>query len=587
MIKIAINNAYKSQELTFPAPVSAKASTFASMDQPWDESYAPSECAKHPRWNASSDKPVSFNTARLQKNTRALKDIPYEPGLWLLRAQLLLALGYPELAAGDAYKARLLVEASRDQSSHLGAQVRLQYGMCIWLGWHHRWDPALGGLDAQFVNVTNVAEELASGLEGYEQQAWSMLIIALQHADCLVENQKLAQEAAQKFGMPPAQDTGPWSEDYQNYLYHLIEAKKEACAVHPELSEDELLMKKALLNGTIVIRQYPWMHSFLERSEKTRNQASAELTKTSGSQCVLGESGIQGADLGVFAGRSIPHGEEILVDRSYTAATSEPGRCPSCCGSVPEPAVSCALCGERFCSTDCLNAALSKFHPPLCGKKIDFSELEETDLVKHTARNPLAEVLVMMRFLAIAVQSLKSSQASHPLEVGEINQMLANYSGKTQLPWNFPQAIVLPIRILQSLEVDVFADHRFDTWVIQTISNRIQNNSAMGFLEGYRGPDAPCVQGVFMKHAFFNHSCDPNVTYEDHPSQAAQVLKAKRNVAGGEELYIAYDLGLDAEGMDVWKRREALQNWMGGDCKCTRCQVESEEMGDLVDVHGL
>ena len=552
------------------------------MDLEWDDNYAPSECAKHPRWNTNSDKPLSVQVSRLQKNTRALKVIPYEPGTWLLRAQLLLSLGYPELAAGDAYKARLLVEASHDVASCLGLQVRLQYGMCLWLGWHERWDPNLGGLDAQTVSESNIAEELVSGLQGFEQQAWFILIIALQHIDCLLENQSLAKQAEDKFGESLPDDTGPWSKNFQESLNHLLQAKQKACESFEELSHDTFLVKKAMLNGNIVMRQYPWMYSFTKRTEDTAWEISTDFKSPDLSYCVARESHIEGANFGVFATQAITKDATFLTDKSYTAATSISGRCPTFQCPLPSAAVLCENCGEKFCSIECRATAQGKFHQPLCGKTLEYPEFDAAGLIKHTARNPLSETLLLQRFLAIIVQAV-GVKKGHPLKVPTMNRLTANYAGNTTVPWNFLQALVLPIRILQTLNVDIFADHRFDTWVIQTIMFRINNNSAMGWLDGHRGSEAPFVKGVYLRHALFNHSCEPNVSYNDHPSLAAQVLRAKRNISAGEELYIAYDLGLDATGMDVWKRREAVSNWMGGDCKCSRCLRETEEMGDLVD----
>ena len=53
----------------------------------------------------------------------------YEPAAWLERATRLRNLGYPELAAGDAHKARLLLQLKLDflngKRHYLGK--RLQY----------------------------------------------------------------------------------------------------------------------------------------------------------------------------------------------------------------------------------------------------------------------------------------------------------------------------------------------------------------------------------------------------------------------------------------------------------------------------
>ena len=543
------------------------------MDQPWESEHAPSDCAKHPRWNTASTKPIEINAQRLQRNTRALAQIPYEPGLWLLRAQLLLAHGYPELAAGDAYKARLLVEATRRTDSELGVKVRMQYGMCLWLGWHQRFDPALGGLDPQFINASNIACEVAEGLDGYEQQAWSVLIIALQHTDCIEENQALAKEAATKFGSATSDDKGLWSEDFQEYLHHLLEAKKEACKVHPELAGDEYMTKKVMLNGAVVIRRYPWIQKARHLPIRNIDQLNQLVRDTSKGGCEVRKSNIDEADLGVFAAKSFSKGEDIVIDHTYMAASSEGGRCLVCCQQLPE-----TTAAEQFCCADHFELARSKFPPNDRTVDVDFNELEKSGLVRNNTRNPLTDVLLLRRFLAIVTKHTNPSDADvHPLQVPEVACLAANYAGEVRFPWNFLQAVVLPLRILESLGIDLFADQRFDTWVIHTIWYRINNNQAGGFIDGFRGQNATAIQGVYPCHSLFNHSCEPNVTYDDHPTQAAQVMRAKRDIQKGEELYIAYDLGLDAEGMGVWERREALRNWMGGECKCARCVRERQQ----------
>ena len=57
--------------------------------------------------------------------TQQLAALPYDPETWLNRGNCLRLLGYPELALGDVYKARLLVEAGIEETpSSLGEEVR-------------------------------------------------------------------------------------------------------------------------------------------------------------------------------------------------------------------------------------------------------------------------------------------------------------------------------------------------------------------------------------------------------------------------------------------------------------------------------
>ena len=558
------------------------------MEASWNGDYAPSMCGKHPRWNAQSSKPVSFNISRIQRNTQALKNLPYEPGLWLLRAQLLLSLGYPELAAGDAHKASLLVEAAFEENSALGLQVRLQYGMCLYLDWHRRWDATIGRVDAHAIDSSNIATEISNGLMGYDEQASSILIISLQHADCFLECQQFAEQAAQKFGAPPAEDTGPWSADYLSSLEDLLQAKRQACERHPEISQEKMSVQRAMLNGAIKMRDYPWILFTLGRSSRTANQMQNLVERASNGRLSVRQSKIVGADLGVFANKPFLADEEIVVDETYMAGTSESLRCSTCCTTLDEVEWNCETCHEQFCCEACLQLAKSLFHNVTCGKAFDFHELQDAEVVEHNVQNPLAETQVLVRFLTIAVQRLQESEQAdtHPLQVRELNILRTNHEGGFVVPWNFTQAIVLPTRALRTMGVDVFADHRFDTWVLQTLTYRINNNAAMGYVDGQRGMKATFLQGLFPIHAMCNHSCDPNVRYDNHPSRAAQILRARKSIALGEELYVAYDLGLDAKGMDVWKRREALRSWMGGECKCARCLRESEEQDLWLQAQG-
>jgi hypothetical protein len=63
-------------------------------------------------------------------------DLPYDPSLWRDRAEVLLELGYPELAASDAWKAVLLfddaVKREEGEWTERGDRVWLVFGMGVW-----------------------------------------------------------------------------------------------------------------------------------------------------------------------------------------------------------------------------------------------------------------------------------------------------------------------------------------------------------------------------------------------------------------------------------------------------------------------
>lgn len=79
---------------------------------------------------------------------------------------------------------------------------------------------------------------------------------------------------------------------------------------------------------------------------------------------------------------------------------------------------------------------------------------------------------MFLRFLAICVQA-----GDHPLKHPVIAQMVPHIVDTVQyvrerpavLGWTFKAHIIGPIEVLQTLGVDVFADLRYDTWVLMTM----------------------------------------------------------------------------------------------------------------------
>lgn len=68
----------------------------------------------------------------LRQQTGSIKLSPYDPGTWLQRARTLVELRYPELAMGDAYKAKLLCDAHNARLSHSNGWS-LGFRMGFWM----------------------------------------------------------------------------------------------------------------------------------------------------------------------------------------------------------------------------------------------------------------------------------------------------------------------------------------------------------------------------------------------------------------------------------------------------------------------
>ncbi|KAI8947216.1 hypothetical protein F4801DRAFT_582629 [Xylaria longipes] len=83
------------------------------------------------------------------------------------------------------------------------------------------------------------------------------------------------------------------------------------------------------------------------------------------------------------------------------------------------------------------------------------------------------------------------------------------------------------------------------------------------------GTEAAIVEAsvMFTEASRFNHSCDPNVTYECNTYPDRWVGRANRHIAAGEELTISY---ISCYSLREERQWETATNW-GFTCACTKC----------------
>ncbi|PRP76038.1 hypothetical protein PROFUN_01754 [Planoprotostelium fungivorum] len=78
------------------------------------------------------------------------------------------------------------------------------------------------------------------------------------------------------------------------------------------------------------------------------------------------------------------------------------------------------------------------------------------------------------------------------------------------------------------------------------------------------------LQGLFVKMSRINHSCVPNVHFSYHLDEGIGTIRALRDIAPDEELFISYCS--DFETRDV--RREELQRRFLFICHCSLCTAD-------------
>ena len=164
-----------------------------------------------------------------------------------------------------------------------------------------------------------------------------------------------------------------------------------------------------------------------------------------------------------------------------------------------------------------------------------------------------------------------------PLEAPLINRMTAMYEGSVLRRFSMVRDILRPMTILKQLGIDVYANHDFDTWVLQTLMIHISNNCRQYNSGGRFGI------AINPLYTFFNHSCKPNVSHRvfDGRSNSTLRMVTTQNVKAGQELFITY---LNEEDLDkpVEERQELLKQWTGCECQC--CTCKTERAGLRIDV---
>ena len=513
----------------------------------------------------------------LQKCTRSIIERPYDPAAWLLRAEILLRLGYPELVLGDCYKARLLLEAvekadvAHDELDQtLAERVKLYVGMQLWLDQYDQCPIPIENWPAMVWQM-----RFHRKLRELERKMLGLMIRGFSMAQCYYELIKTCRQGKMKFGKDAY-----FQACLDGAMPTFLKAKGQQFRAFPNGSAVEL--KEGYMTGFVKMRCYPWIdHNLLRRRPEIISSIKHDFSTASADKCVLRASKIRdkiiaqtGATstpdvFGAFAAADLEANELILIDNTVAAVLDKStDRCDCCCCVLRGSRVCLPCCSVEFCTSKCAERARKTYHAAVCGRDLTFFQNASGD----GACTPAAAVesLLLLRCLAISVQG----PWPHPLQTPIIAQMTASYPRNYQLPYNFQHRTVRPTKMLQLLGVDVFADLNYDTWVLFTIQMRLNNNHRDG---GFGVLDSVTMLALNPLQSFLNHSCRPNVTaMPDFVNMSStSTLRAKRHIHAGEELCVEYTHQIF---QPLAVRREALEPWLAADCQCEKCLSEEREM---------
>ena len=528
--------------------------------------------------------------------TGALLRLPYDLIAYLERAAVYTDLGYPDLAAGDAYRALLLTDEVRNEGFeyHEQALDTLRSRCAEGLPTILREQKSSDGDLSRGVQAVSLDESLADIAHRASIQCYERLAISLLLCGCL----KSAYEFCLR-GLAIVPD----DEDLlfkKEHIQALARRRLKVTGVEINDLPDQGLVRREI---------YPWNNHEPNRfSTETLEFLNTELA-TVGSKCQVkvtelpvlleipsdadGYSFIStNKQLGLFANNDIPPGEIVLDEYSVLTVNNrlKESLCDACSTELPPleaggNVVGCPDCDDTmFCNEDCL-ARAGCYHPSICDKDID--TIAKDPDPKETP-NALY-LLLLARALAMA-----ETQECHPLDLKEVKFIWGDFLPSAAnavplsfnalpppiwtLPFSFASNISGPLHVLEKMDIDIFASiSEYDLWIFNTLYSKFRGTASARVNKRDGRVEVAAVHPLWC---LANHDCDPNVQWE-WGGQMRLWCRDKRvdGSPGGikkDDEILSHYCDID---LKVQERREWAKGSLGGWCMCNRCRREEEEKG--------
>ncbi|KAH3948830.1 hypothetical protein HBI70_235650 [Parastagonospora nodorum] len=538
-------------------------------------------------------------THQLAALQEATTDRPYSIPHRLELAKVYKQLGYPDLAASDAYKALLLIDEVVEEGEYHEEAI----------------EAARDDYISEVLAQLSVEEENESK-EEEGAVTWAQTVCSITAYDILIGCLLDCGSYRSAFDyIARAQKAFPENTIFQKHDGDLSsKISKFFAAKSWDMKDVEI--DDYPERGLVRREQYPWNHHEPDRSSEEcldflngemagiAPKLEVKITELPLLSTETSEAS-QIKQLGVFAKEDIPPGERILEEKSLLTSISRlhDHYCDACSLQLPttqdtsagghDEIVSCDECNVVFfCSMECHDLAQDSYHPSLCGVSVEQGKVSASE-----AADALYTSL-LVRALALA-----ETQGLHPLELKEIRYIWGDYHGQDldkiwkanadgqltdafagipqTLPFSFKSNVLAPLHMLENMEVNIFTQsNRYDTWVFNTIFAKLRGTaSARQGLDG-----RPETGAVHPMWCLANHSCDPNVawawdgsmrlwTRENLVEWKGRDPSTQPGIKKGEEVFSHYcDVRLP-----VKERREWAAGALGGACVCPRCIWEDQK----------
>ncbi|PQE05428.1 Wd tetratricopeptide repeat domain-containing protein [Rutstroemia sp. NJR-2017a BVV2] len=547
------------------------------------------------------DDSTSILLERREQLTDSLLQSPYDLILYLERAQVHADLGYPDLAAGDSYRALLLCDELADESFeyHEPAletlKARLEEGYPSIL---RKRETANANGDVTFgvehMDIDCADEPILKVSKKAALRCYQNLSLSLLLCGCL----KSAYEFCSR-GLQAAPDDEDLNQ-VKDYIFNM--AKRRLKVEEVDISElpDQGLVRREV---------YPWNDHEPDRHTKESlnflnkqlqfvapkcEVRSVDLPTLVESAIVPDEDGNlpTNKQLGLFARDDISSGETVLEEVSVLTVNNrlKDSLCDVCSAPLPplgeqSTVVGCPDCDDTmFCNEQCLELAQRTYHPAICEKDVD-SISKDPD--PKESPNALY-LLLLSRSLAMS-----ATQEKHPLDLKEVKFIWGDFLPSASnavpishkagpppvwtLPFTFASNISTPLHILEKMDIDIFSTlASYDLWIFNTLYAKFRGTASARVDKQSGKPEVAAVHPLWC---LANHDCDPNVQWEWGGRmklwcREERIGGRKGGISKGEEILNHYcDISLP-----VQDRREWAEGSLGGWCMCERCRKESGEM---------
>ncbi|KAB8296904.1 hypothetical protein EYC80_002313 [Monilinia laxa] len=554
---------------------------------------------------------TSIFVGRRQELTEKLEEEPYDLLLYLERASVYGDLGYPDLAAGDSYRALLLCDELKDESYEYHEQAletfksRLAAGFSGGILKRYVYATAgspgdIEGKGIEKVDVDKVDEEVymriadKAALRCYQNLSLSLLLCG-----CL----KSAYDFCSR-GLKVAPDDEELNQ-VKGYIFTVAKRRLKTAEVDVAELPDQGLVRREIYpwNDHEPNRFSPESLDFLNRELKAISSKvevrAVELPTLVEAAIVPDEDGNipTNKQLGLFATGDIHLGETVLEETSVLTVNNrlKDALCDACSTVLPplgknSTVVGCPDCYDiMFCNESCLNLALETYHPAICEKDVDAISKDPDPKESPNA----LYLLLLARSLAMS-----ATQEVHPLDLKEVKFIWGDFLDSASnavpisprsepppvwtLPFSFASNISTPLHILEKMDIDIFAElASYDLWILNTLYSKFRGTASARVNTTTGMPEVAAVHPLWC---LANHDCDPNVQWEWGGRmklwcREERIGGRKGGVKKGDEIWNHY---CDIE-LPVRDRREWAEGSLGGWCMCERCRREAGEIdGELV-----